>query len=175
MVELFYSEYIARAWLLWTFRLHWNLIAAWSRVMGKNQIQDMARKNWGTLSWSNSDLSSQGSVSRKGTIKVYKDPQHTISTQRQLSAEDLTTPSNITPYATFVFPHWARWPYSQLVYFEMHKSNCTSNFCLCYFAWSFANLLICWTHAFFIIHAVISLFICGLIPKLLEGLGMRLK
>ena len=59
---------------------------------------------------SNSDLSSRGSVSRKGTIKVYKDPQHTISTQRQLSVEDLTTmcsPNNIvvTPYATFVFPH----------------------------------------------------------------------
>ena len=59
---------------------------------------------------SNSDLSSQGSVSRKGTIKVYKDPQHTISTQRQLSVEDLTTvcsPNNITvtPYATFILPH----------------------------------------------------------------------
>ena len=54
---------------------------------------------------SNSDLSSRGSVLRKGTIKVYKDPKHTISTQRQLSVEDLTTPSNITPYATFVFPH----------------------------------------------------------------------
>ena len=40
---------------------------------------------------SNSDVSSRGSVSRKGTIKVYKDPQHTISTQRQLSVEDLTT------------------------------------------------------------------------------------
>ena len=59
---------------------------------------------------SNSDLSSRGSVSRKGTIKVYRDPQHTISTQRQLSTEDLNSVCNpnsifVTPYATFEYSH----------------------------------------------------------------------
>ena len=37
----------------------------------------------------NSDHLSRGSVMRKGTIKIYEDPQVTIRTQRQLSVEDL--------------------------------------------------------------------------------------
>ena len=43
---------------------------------------------------SDHDLSSRGTVMRKGTIRVYKDPLDTISTQRQLSAEDLTSVHN---------------------------------------------------------------------------------
>ena len=68
-----------------------------SGKVGSNDVKYMKefslpkRKSMAKIRRSNSDLSSQGAVARKGTIKVYKDPLDTISTQHRLSTEDLTS------------------------------------------------------------------------------------
>ena len=82
----------------------------------RNSLEKVRRSN------SDYDLSSRSTVMRKGAIRVHKDPLDTISTQRQLSAEDLSSMHNssnsplnhdqypssknsgtVKPYATFKY------------------------------------------------------------------------
>ena len=91
----------------------------------------------------NSDLSSRGTVMRKGTIKIYKDAQDTINTQRQLSAEDFTvmddSPPNersssryskneggVDPHATLKFKEDEAHP-NPLLHWKMNQVNCTNS------------------------------------------------
>ena len=56
-----------------------------------NELSPCKKKSMAKFSKSDSDLLSQGAVVRKGAIKVQKDSLDTISTQRRLSTEDLTS------------------------------------------------------------------------------------